>query len=105
MLERARTFLEKLAESWPNRPALLHLFAAKVAPASKLSEVSSGIGIGEFNVAADSLPDGPGIWQRTDRQSGRTVLRVKDQNGKLYANTGSVAVPVVNPSGAWARVE
>ena len=101
MLKRTRMLFVRLARGRRNRH-LLHFFSAKFAPTPAFEGTSAESGVVENGVVQTSLPDAPGIWQFTDEKGAQITIRVKDQNGELYANVGSLAVPVRSLSGKWA---
>ena len=104
MLKRTRMLFVRLARDRRRSRLLLHLFSAKFAPTSTIEESSPESGVVDAGGAVASLPDAPGIWQFTDEKGAQITIRVKDQNGELYANVGSVAVPVRSLSGKWAMI-
>ena len=101
MLKRTRMLFVRLARDRRRSRLLLHLFSAKFAPTSTIEESSPESGVVDAGGAVASLPDAPGIWQFTDEKGAQITIRVKDQNGELYANVGSLAVPVRSLSGRW----
>jgi hypothetical protein len=95
----------RLARDWRKRRLLLRLFSAKFAPTSTFEEAATETEVVNGRSAQAFYPDAPGIWQLTDESGAQFTVRIKNQNGQLYANVGSVAVPVQGLSGKWAIIE
>ena len=100
-LQSAQTILSRAASSWRTRglPAL-RLFSAKFASPEHGLDFQRPTPA--HAVPSDAhMPDAPGLWTLTDEHGDPRTLRVKDQNGVLYAILGNAAVPIENLTGRW----